>query len=102
MPRSKNKPPPNAGCTERDCPNHKHAFRPKRKDGILQGNGECVACSASVVNFERTRKHDPNDIEYTIASFPSEFIRHKFWNKEFNETAVNYARRKGKIALLDL
>jgi hypothetical protein len=102
MPRSKNKAPPNAGCTQRDCPNHKHAFRPQRKDGVLVGDGECVDCGRIPVDFDRTRKHNPSDIQYTLDSFGLEYIRNKFWMKEFNETSLNYAKRKGKVVLLDL
>jgi hypothetical protein len=52
-----------------------------------------------LVDFPRVQKRNVKDLEYTFRSLKYELIRHHFWHLEIDRRAVNYARRKGRIAL---
>lgn len=53
-----------------------------------------------LVDWERVRKCDLDDVEHTFKALKFEFVRHHYWHREFDQKAINYAKRKGRIELL--
>jgi hypothetical protein len=88
-------------CHTSDCASGLHYFKQTKKmrdEGILP---KCEQCKADLVEWKKVWARDLNDAENTFKSLKFEFIRHHYWHKEFDEKAVNYALRKGKIDLLN-
>jgi len=88
-------------CKTTDCASGLHYFKQTKQ--MREGNilPKCENCDADLVQWEEVWERDPNDIENTFKSLKYEFIRHHYWHKEFDEKAVNYALRKGKIELIN-
>ncbi|HEX9669963.1 MAG TPA: DUF4186 family protein, partial [Thermoanaerobaculia bacterium] len=61
--------------------------------------GKCRACGASLVDWRRMHAKNLSDAEHTFATLRLETIRHHFWHIPLSLYAINYARRKGKVAL---
>jgi hypothetical protein len=53
------------------------------------------------VDFDRVQKCEPGDIRYTVNSLRLELIRDEFWTRDFNDRAINYARKKGMAMLCE-
>jgi hypothetical protein len=94
--------PLNITCTSSDCENGTHCFRPgdrksRRNNAHLVSDpdGRCRTCGAQLVDWERVRKRDLTDVEYTFQALKHETIRHHFWHIPFDEKAIKYARRDG-------
>jgi hypothetical protein len=69
-------------CTDSDCAQGLHAFRPKRGTGATEV-GSCRDCEAAeLVDWERVHQRDPADFGYLRKSFDKELIRHTFWALE--------------------
>lgn len=86
-------------CTSTDCDNGLHCFRQTQKTRKANMRGVCRACGANLVDWERLRRQDLSDVEYTFAALRHELIRHHFWHVEVDQKAVNHARRKGKAGI---
>lgn len=86
-------------CTSTDCDNNLHCFRSTKK--LLDQNlaGKCRTCHADLIDWKRVQQQDFSDAKNTIQMLQLEYIRHHFWHVQIDERAVNYARRKGSIAL---
>jgi len=54
-----------------------------------------------LVDFERVRKQNIGDLNYTVEALRLEYIRDEFWSREFNERALNYAQKKGMKLLCE-
>jgi len=63
-------------------------------------NPTCADCNADLVDWESVWDRDPSKIDKTFQNLKHEYIRHYYWHRAFDEKAINYARRKGKIALM--
>jgi len=83
-------------CTSTDCQNGLHCFRQTRKMFALNQRGQCRACGADLVDWDRVHRRDPDDAAHTFTALKYERIRHHFWHVEVDQGAVNHARRKGK------
>ena len=86
-------------CSSYDCERDLHTFRTKRPADRSYRNGRCVACNVELIDWERLDRHDLSDASYTMQALKFEMIRHTFWHKSFDETALNHARRKGLVGL---
>lgn len=86
-------------CTDTDCENGLHCFRQTRNMRKNDIRGSCRTCGADLVNWERIRRHDVGDVEYTISALQFELIRHHFWHLPIDVKAVNHARRKGRSGI---
>jgi hypothetical protein len=88
-------------CKSTDCNNNLHCFRQKKTGKIKAAHpfGKCRECGAELVDWERVHKRDFNDVKHTFESLNYEKIRHEFWHKEIDQSAVNHALRKGRIDL---
>ena len=87
-------------CSSYDCDNELHSFRTWRpKKGTTYRNEYCRACDADLVDWHRIDKKNLGDIDYTFTSLRYELFRHHYWHKEFDERALEHAKKKGMIGL---
>lgn len=86
-------------CTDTDCTNNLHCFRATKKLDSRNLAGKCRECGADLVDWVRVHKCDPADAAYTLGALEYELIRHHYWHVQFDQRALNYARRKGWIKL---
>lgn len=86
-------------CTSTDCANDLHCFQRTKKLTNSGKSGQCRECGAQLVDWSRLHQRNVADVSYTFEALRFELIRHHFWHISLSEYAVNYARRKGHIAL---
>lgn len=88
-------------CKSSDCASGLHYFKQTKQ--MRDGNilPKCEHCDADLVKWEEVWAREINDVDKTFKALKYEFIRHHYWHKEFDEKAINYALRKGKIELLN-
>ncbi|MDQ3659528.1 MAG: hypothetical protein M3454_00400 [Actinomycetota bacterium] len=67
-------------CTDSDCENGLHCFRQTKKMRRNNIRVVCRVCNANLVDWERVRRHDLADADYTIEALQFEMIRHRFWH----------------------
>lgn len=86
-------------CTSTDCDADLHCFRASRK--LLRENnaGACRSCGARLIDWDRVHMRRADDVDFTLEQLKRELVRHHFWHLEFDQRAVNHARRKGRIRL---
>lgn len=86
-------------CTASNCEEGLHCF--KATPALTRANqqGACRSCGATLIDWNRVRDCRLDDVDFTFASLKNEFIRHHFWHEEFDEKALNHARRKGRSDL---
>lgn len=93
------KPPPlDIKCTSVDCDNDLHCFKQLKKMTSDQ-RGRCRACGADLVDWDRVHQRDKADAAHTFVALQHELIRHYFFHKPVDETAVRHAQRKGRTLL---
>jgi Domain of unknown function (DUF4186) len=85
-------------CTRTDCEQGLHCFRESKRKAT-HPPGACRECGAELVDWERVQKRDPSDADYTFIALKHEWIRHQFWHADFDQRALNYALRKGRVGL---
>ena len=103
-------------CSDADCDNGLHCYSRKRRlaEASLAGSagvrlpnssypldGRCQVCGLLLVDWSRPHRRDARDVAHTIEMLNTELVRHHFWHKEFSQWALNYVRRKGRLALRD-
>ena len=86
-------------CTSSDCERDLHSFLTKNQRGQSYRNGKCRDCGADLIDWHRLDRRDLSDVEYTIGCLELELIRHMYWHKPFDQTAINHAKRKGREGL---
>lgn len=86
-------------CTSTDCENGLHCYRQKRKLATGSASGPCRTCGANLVDWDRVHTQDLTDVAHTFTALKTELIRHVFWHQEFDEDAINHARRKGRAGM---
>ena len=91
--------PLNIKCTSTDCTNNLHCFQLTQKMKRNGPAGRCRICGAQLVDWVRVHRGNLADASYTFEALRYELIRHHFWHIPVKPYAVNYARRKGRIAL---
>ena len=85
-------------CTATDCDNNLHCFKTHRK--MAAGDqGKCRQCGADLVDWTRVHLRNIADAGHTFAALKHELIRHHFFHKAIDDTAITHARRKGRIDL---
>lgn len=88
-------------CSTTQCLSDRHYFTQTKE---LQEQGappRCKDCNVDLVNWDRVRLRDLKDVDNTFAELKREFIRHHYWHRPFDQRAINYALRKGRIELLE-
>lgn len=88
-------------CKSADCASGLHYFKQTKQMRNKNIFPKCDYCDADLIKWEDVWSRDPDNIENTFKALKYEFIRHHYWHKEFDEKAINYALRKGKIELLN-
>jgi hypothetical protein len=86
-------------CSSSRCASNLHYFRQTKK---MRENNEppiCKVCKADLVDWPRVRQCDLNDVEHTFLALKLELVRHSYWHRPFDQKAINYALRKGKVEL---
>ena len=93
------KPPPlKITCTSVDCENDLHCFKQLKKMTVEE-RGTCRACGADLVDWKRLHRRDTADAAHTFSALQHELIRHQFFHRPVDETAMRHAQRKGRILL---
>jgi len=88
-------------CTQSDCGNDLHCFLQKTQKPRPHG-GPCRSCGKDLVDFPRVQARNLDDVRNTFDSLSKELIRHEFWERPFDQHAVNHARRKGRRAMREV
>src|SRR5882724_7342609 len=90
-------------CGSSDCENGRHTYndpshtyKVRSGDRVHLESGVCKSCGAAAVDWTRVHRRDISDLEYTIESLKTEYIRWEFWNKSFNKTTLDNALRDGR------
>jgi hypothetical protein len=85
-------------CTSTDCDNDLHCFKQfKRMTPDQRGN--CRTCGVSLVNWDRVHQRNPQDAAHTFSALQHELIRHSFFHRPVDDTAIRHAQRKGRTLL---
>lgn len=82
-------------CTQTDCKSDLHCFLQKKRSAASSG-GPCRNCGKELVDFPRVQARNVKDVAHTFESLSREWIRHQFWERPFDQRAINHALRKGK------
>ena len=88
-------------CTSTDCENGLHCYLQKNRQAAGSASGPCRDCGANLVDWDRVHTRNRADTAHTFTALKTELIRHLFWHQEIDETAVNHARRKGRVGMRD-
>lgn len=87
-------------CTSTDCDNDPHCFKQLKKMSPDQ-RGKCRSCGADLIDWERLHHRDTGDVIHTFQSLQNEMIRHHFFHRPVDDTAMRHAQRKGRDQLKD-
>lgn len=80
-------------CTQSDCDNEKHCYRPKRGRWKDEGPGECRSCGDRSVDMSVTRALDASDPAAIFMELGREFIRDHYLNRPIDRRARRMIRR---------
>lgn len=100
MPEFQKPPSLDIKCTSTDCDNDLHCFKQLKKMTADQ-RGKCRACGADLVDWSRVHQRDKSDAAHTFAALQHEMIRHHFFHRRVDDTAMRHAQRKGRDQLMD-
>lgn len=98
--QEKRDPLDGVSCGKSDCASGLHCFDETKKKASSLVKGVCAACGVEVsVDWERVKKREIVDVDYTIDALKKRWISHLYWCEveEIDEKALNHARRKGRI-----
>lgn len=88
-------------CTSSDCDSDLHCFKATRKLVKESRAGACRSCGIELIDWQRVHHRSIEDVTFTFDALRRELIRHYFWHLEFDEKAMNHARRKGRRKLYE-
>ncbi|MEP7377612.1 MAG: DUF4186 family protein [Chitinophagaceae bacterium] len=87
-------------CTSTRCNDKLHCFKVnKRLEKKYGKTGICRDCQADLVDWERIRMNNLDDVDYTFTMLRHELIRHVFWHTDISTKAIGSALQKGRIVL---
>lgn len=87
-------------CKSSNCASNLHYFKQTKEMREKKILPKCEYCKADLIKWQKVWARDLDDVENTFEALKYEFIRHHYWHKPFDEKAINYALKKGKIELL--
>lgn len=87
-------------CASTDCADDLHCFQQLRRMKPEEGRA-CRVCGADLIDWERAPKGRMEDAAHTFEMLRHELIRHHFFHRDIDATAVRHALRKGKAKLLE-
>lgn len=85
-------------CGSSNCVVGLHSYKPPKRTRDLS-KCACKDCGANPVDWIRVRSRKIDDIGYTYEMLKTEFIRHDFFCRPFDEKAVAAALKDGREAL---
>lgn len=88
-------------CTSSDCGADLHCFKATRKLVKEKKAGACRSCGVELIDWQRVHDRKLDDVTFTFNQLRRELIRHYFWHLDFDQRALNHAKRKGRRALYD-
>jgi hypothetical protein len=88
-------------CTSEDCENGLHCYHLTKQMKLKGDDGKCRYCGLELVDWDRTRKCDFSDVDYTFKAMNTELWRHSYWHVDFDDKALQYAIKYGRIKLAD-
>ena len=94
-------PPLKVRCTDFNCEEDLHCYRATAEMVRDKTAGRCRSCGISLVDWDRVHQRDVSDATFTFEVMKTEFIRHHFWHIEIDAKAIEHARKKGLVAILD-
>jgi hypothetical protein len=88
-------------CTDTKCKEGLHCFRPnfRKRKWRQDYDGACNECGAKLFQWDPGKRRGIDDIPVIFADLRSEFIRHEFFHRPFDEEARNDALRRGRDGL---
>ena len=82
-------------CKSADCENNLHCFNLTKKMKTEIEDGCCRECGAKLIDRDRTKRRNLEDIHYTFKALKYELWRHYYWHIDIDLSAINHAKRKG-------
>jgi hypothetical protein len=88
-------------CNDSDCDSGRHAFAPNRrkKKWADEYEGECRECGAKLVDWDRIKRRDLEDVKGVFAELQHELIRHVFFHADFDKKSREEANGLGLAGL---
>lgn len=81
-------------CKSSRCEENLHSFHlNKRELKKYNGNRVCKDCGEDLIDWERIRRRDLNDKDFTINSMKKELFRQVFWDNEIEKEAILKAQK---------
>jgi hypothetical protein len=88
-------------CQHSKCDEGFHYYTGATKRAAKKGwAGGCKDCGDKSVDWERIKKRDPNDVQYTFDSLKKELLRNVCWVNTLEDGVVPCAHKRGKKAIL--
>jgi hypothetical protein len=87
-------------CSSSHCVSNRHYFKETKKMREKNDPPVCKECKADLVDWARVRKRNLDDVEHTFKALKLELVRHSYWHRPFDQKAMSYALRKGRLELL--
>jgi hypothetical protein len=88
-------------CSDSNCEQGLHCYRATAKMVREKTAGPCLSCGIALVDWDRVHQRNLSDVTFTFEMMRTEFIRHHFWHIEIDAKAIEHARKKGLVAILD-
>jgi hypothetical protein len=88
-------------CSMSDCATDRHYFLASKKLKAVGESPKCRDCKVDLIDWNKLHRLDLNDVDYTFHALKFELIRHVYWHRNIDERAMNYAKRKGKLGLIE-
>jgi hypothetical protein len=80
-------------CKSSRCEENLHSFHLNKTElKKFEGKRPCKDCGADLIDWERVRKRDLKDANFTITSMKKELFRHVFWDNEIEQAAITKAQ----------
>lgn len=88
-------------CTDARCETGFHCFSPNRrsKDWQKSYEGQCQFCGENPVDWKKVKSRDLSDVEGTFRELSHEWIRHTFFDADFDEKSKKQAQDLGMEGL---
>lgn len=87
-------------CKSTRCEENLHSFHLNKTElKKFEGKRLCKDCGVDLIDWERVRKRNLSDSNFTINSLKKELFRHVFWNNEIDAAAIAKAQKLPKTKL---
>lgn len=92
--------PLDISCGSTKCKDDLHCFSLK-KSSLRNFDDErvCYECGVDLIEWQRVHKNNIKDASFIFKSMKKELIRHVFWHTKIEDSAIDQARKRGKVEL---